>query len=133
MKMLATRAPHTILRGPLWKELAMCYMVRQQQPDRESSRGTTLPSGPDRVRPRWAGALAAALVGGVALAALVVPRSVPSEAGIVQERGAPAAPVTAKASLVPTGTVIEQTAAGVDDGVPGSEMKTAASPCHHGL
>lgn len=130
--LLATRDPRTILRRPLPKELAMCYLVREQQPGWED-RGTPLPNGPDRARPRWAAALAMTLVGGLALAALVVPKSAPPEAGIVQQAGAPAAPVAAKASTVPAGTVIEQTAAGMDDGVPATEMKTAASPCHHGL
>lgn len=109
----------------------MCYMVRQQQPEREV-RGSSLPAGPERVRPRWAGALVAALVGGVALAALMVPNSAPPEASVVAQRGAPLAPVVARASPAPQGTVLEP-AAGIDDGVPSSGMKTAASPCHHGM
>lgn len=110
----------------------MCYLVREQQPEWER-RGTTLPDGPQRVRPRWAGALAAALVGGVAFAALVVPKSVPPEAAVVPQAGAPLTTVAAKAAIVPTGTVIEQTSSGIDDGVPAPGMKAAASPCQHGM
>lgn len=110
----------------------MCYLVHEQQPEWEH-RGTTLPDGPQRMRPRWAGALAAALVGGVAFAALLVPKSVPPEAAVVQQAAAPQATVAARGSMVPTGTVIEQTTAGIDDGVPAPAMKAAASPCQHGL
>lgn len=110
----------------------MCYMVRQQQAATEP--GATPPvSGFDRQRARWAGALGATLVGGLALAAAlgVSPSAAPTLS--VKDAGA-AAPITARATGVPAGGAVE-VGAGLDDGVPtaADTSKAAIGHCHHGL
>jgi hypothetical protein len=67
-----------------------------------------------------AGALAALLVAGFAAAALIRP-------------SAPPPPVVVEKAIVPV--AVEQTAAGIDDGVPTAlnETKRASGECHHGL
>ena len=112
----------------------MCYLVRQQQPEPERG-GVTPPSGFERMRPRWAGATVAMVIGGLAIAAAVL-LPPPSAARLeVQERAA-LAPVTPRATLVPTATpVADQRTLPADDGVPGTPdvAKAGAGPCHHGL
>jgi hypothetical protein len=114
------------------KELAMCYLVRQQQAGAEH--GSALPPGSgNSIRPRWVGAATAALVGGLALAALVAPTSMAPQ---LEAKPATAAPVAARAmGAAPTIPVLEQTSTSLDDGVPGAAevAKSGAGNCHHGL
>jgi hypothetical protein len=81
-----------------------------------------------------AGALGAALVGGLALAALVTPAPVPQEAS-AQPPVASAVPVVLKTERVPTAASGAGPSLGVDDGVPGSTdlKKAALGGCHHDL
>jgi hypothetical protein len=110
----------------------------QAEPGRE---GASQPSsGLERLRPRVAGAVAAVLVAGFALAALVAPSSLP-RATLEKAQAAPI-PVTAQAllpvaakSTVPPGGVVEQTSTAIDDGVPTAlnETRRLGGDCHHGL
>jgi hypothetical protein len=111
----------------------MCYLVREQQ-DRAAQRGgAALPPSIDRMRPRWAGAVAAALIGGVAVAALVAPSST-SPLLSTRDSAAPAALVSS-AVAVPTAAVAGQSTAPVDDGVPSASdaVKAGMGHCHEGL
>ena len=107
----------------------MCYVIRAEQaePGRE---GASLPSsGFDRMRPRMAGAVAAMLVAGFAMAALVAPSpSMKSEQAV-----AAVLPVAEKVTA-PPGTLVEQTSTGMDDGVPTAmDTRRSSGECHHGL
>src|SRR5512145_1929276 len=95
----------------------MCYLVREQQAGAAERGGATLPPSHDRLRPRWAGAVAAALIGGLAVAALVAP---PSTEPVLNRTDSGPAPLASKAVAVPTAAVVEQRSAPVDDGVPGT-------------
>ena len=109
----------------------MCYLVRHQQA--EAGRGSpATPPSFDGLRPRWIGAAAATLVGGLALAAFVVPSSTPL---LTAQEAAGPAPIVAKTEPVPLVPVVEPSSVQVDDGVPASsEMAKAGSGlCHHGL
>jgi hypothetical protein len=116
------------------KELAMCYLVRQHQP--EGAPGSApQPSGSSGLRPRWIGAAAFTLIGGAALAAALVslpPAWQPYQGAV--EPGAPA-PVAARPADMPAGAV-EQTSLQMDDDVPASTKdvaKSGAGHCSHGL
>jgi hypothetical protein len=114
----------------MWKEPAMCYLVRQHQAEAGRESPATPPSF--NVRPRWIGAAAATLVGGLALAAFVAPSSAPLLSA--REAAAPA-PIVARTTPVPVAAVVEQVSTGVDDGVPTSSdvVKAGTGPCHHDL
>lgn len=107
----------------------MCYRVHERQTDAQHG-GVAVPPLPDRVRPRWVGVAAAALVGGLAMAALIAPSPLlkPDDAG------APAR-LAAKAGTVPAAPAIERTSLPADDGVPTSTdvVKAGLGDCHHGL
>ena len=109
----------------------MCYGIRamQAEPGREDASQPS--SGLERLRPRVAGAVAAVLVAGFALAALVE-KPAPPRATI--EKPAATVPAAEKAA-VPVNGVVEQTSLGVDDGVPTAlnETKRMGGDCHHGL
>ena len=109
----------------------MCYLVRHQQAEAGRESSATPPSF-NGLRPRWIGAAAATLVGGLALAAFVAPSSTPR---LTAKEAAGPAPITAKMSPVPLVPVVEQGPAGVDDGVPTSSdvAKAGSGPCHHGM
>jgi hypothetical protein len=117
------------------KELAMCYLVRQQQPELETG-GITPPPRLPSVRPRWAGAGAAAVFGGLALAgALLTTPSMAPQAHDARQRGAPL-PVAERSTQLPAGGSVQETSLQMDDGVPTSTSdipKAAAGHCHHGL
>jgi hypothetical protein len=115
------------------KELAMCYLVRQQQHEAQHDGAPAAP-GLDRLRPRWIGVGAAALATGLAVAASLV--STPASAPIVNEKdaAAPAALVTVvKDTAVPAADGGAQKSAPVDDGVPSAADGMKAAGCHHGL
>jgi hypothetical protein len=112
----------------------MCYLAREQQAHEPS--GAALPApGPDRVRPRWAGALAFSLVGGLALAGLVAPSPTAKLPDVPMKQSATVAGTHATAMPGTGGT--GKTALPMDDGVPAptqdSGMKTGFGPCNHGL
>lgn len=112
----------------------MCHLVREASAAGEAG-GATQPAAPLRVPPRWAGALGAVLVGGLALAALVVPAPVPQEAR-AQPPAAAIVPVVLKTESTPTAASGAGPSLGVDDGVPGSPNMTKAAGvggCHHDL
>ena len=109
----------------------MCYGIRAEQaePGRE---GASQPSsGLERLRPRVAGAVAAVLVAGFAVAALI---ETPAPPRVVIEKPAVPVPAAEKAA-VPVKGVVEQTSVGVDDGVPTAlnETRRSGGDCHHGL
>jgi hypothetical protein len=113
----------------------MCYLVRQQQPELEVggvAQPTTLPS----LRPRWAGAGAVAVFGGLALAgALLTTPSMAPQAHDAKERGAPL-PVAERSTQLPAGGGVQETSLQMDDGVPTSTTdmpRASAGNCHHGL
>ncbi|HET8747632.1 MAG TPA: hypothetical protein VFM98_18685 [Ramlibacter sp.] len=113
----------------------MCYLVRQQHPELEAG-GVAQPPGPSSARPRWAGATAFAVFGGLALAGtlLTTPSMAPQLDGAKQS-GAPL-PVAQRSTQLPAGGGVQETALGVDDGVPTSTTDTPkgiAGNCHHGL
>lgn len=108
----------------------MCYLIRQAQPEAEAQRGGTAPTpGMLPPRRRWAGAVAATLVGGLAVAALVAPPSPAPPSGARD----PAAPMAARMAPAPATPVVEQTSVPVDDGVPASVMKAGGRECSHAL
>lgn len=116
----------------------MCYLVRHRQARAQRDAAASSPPA-GRLRPRWAGAIAATLVGGLAMAALVDPSWTPPSG---TERDPTAPPPMVERSLETTTTaafgapVVEQTAAQIDDGVPTASTdlaKASVGGCHHGL
>lgn len=112
----------------------MCYLARHQQATLE--KGTiTPPKEAGQHRPRWAGAGAAALVAGLAFAAVLVPPAVPpvsaDEAQAVVATvastltPAPVAPVVEQVSI---STTLDDVAAAPEDGA-----KAAGGACSHDL
>ena len=100
----------------------MCYLYREQQAGAAERGGATPLPSLDRLRPRLIGAVAAVLIGGLAVAAIVTPPS--------------ASPfLNAKDATMPTTAVVEQGSAPVDDGVPSTSdgVKAGMGYCDHGL
>jgi hypothetical protein len=122
----------------------MCYLVRQHHAGAVENGDAPLPPSLDRLRPRWIGAAAAALVAGVAVAALVAPAST-SPVLNTKDAAAPAVPLASKLETVPTAAVsqttaktsspLDQSSTPLDDGVPSpAEMaKAGMGHCEHGL
>jgi hypothetical protein len=111
----------------------MCYLVREKQAEAAERGGATLPPSLNRLRPRWAGAVAAALIGGLAVAALVAPPSTPP---LLNTKDSAPAPLASRAVTVPAAAVVEQgSALPVDDGVPSTSdvVKAGMGHCDHGL
>ena len=112
----------------------MCYLVRHHQAGAAEGSSAPQPPSLDRVRPRWIGAVAAALIGGLALAAIVAPSS--TSAPVRDRESAAPAPITSSAAVVvPVAAVVEPGSAPVDDGVPtpSDVAKAGMGECHHGL
>jgi hypothetical protein len=110
----------------------MCYLIRQTQSEAERGGSTPSPSL-DRLRSRWIGAVAAVLIGGVAVAALV---GVPSTPPLSNTKdSAPAVRLAPRTAAVPTAAVVEQTFAPLDDGVPTASdvVKAGLGHCQHDL
>jgi len=108
----------------------MCTLVREPQAAPERG-GAAAPSA--SVRPRWAGAAVAMLVGGLAVAALVVPSPQPSE--VKASATVPFAPLVSKSDGVPLTPVVEQRSSLMDDGVPAAPdvANAKAGNCSHGM
>ena len=107
----------------------MCYLIRQA----EAQRGDTAPVS-DMLPPRRrrVGAIAATLVGGLALAALVAPPSTAPLSAAADP--AAAVPLAARTTPAPAGPVVEQTSVTVDDGVPADAGAVkAGGECSHAL
>jgi hypothetical protein len=112
----------------------MCYLVRHHQAGAAEGGSAPVPPSLDRVRPRWIGAVAAAIIGGVALAAIVAPSS--TSAPMRNSESAVPAPITSNAAAaVPIAAMVETGSAPVDDGVPNTSdvAKAGVGQCHHGL
>lgn len=120
----------------------MCHRILQEhaEPRRAAGARPVEPPGLRRPRSRWIGAGAAALVAGLAAAAVIAPtphaRIVEAEA--VPVAALPVAPEPVSMNLtVPSTGVIEQTATTMDDGVPSAPATTTARSelghCEHGL
>ena len=106
----------------------MCYLVHQHRADMESPAPAPERS-PGRRRRR--SAVGAALIGGLALAAMsVAPATAPESV----ERSAVAAGLVSRAPLAPTAGVIEVGPGLADDGVPAATdvANAGAGHCHHG-
>ena len=110
----------------------MCYLYREQQAGAAERGGATLPPSLG-LRPRLIGAVAAALIGGLAVAAIVAPRS--ASPLLEAKNSAAPAPIAARSVAVPTAAVVEQVSAPVDDGVPSAPdvVKASMGHCDHGL
>lgn len=106
----------------------MCYLIREQRVGAAAACDTAVPQGPDRMRPRWAGAVAAALIGGLAVAAIVTPASVSPRLS-AKDSAAPA-PLAAAALALPTEAALRQSSTTVDDGVPTTPDTVKAGTGH---
>ncbi|HEX7891772.1 MAG TPA: hypothetical protein VF522_20650 [Ramlibacter sp.] len=106
-------------------------MIRQASLRTDSDKAVSVPSERPGLRPRWAGIAAAAVFGGIALAALV-PTPSPTARNEVPPAGAPA---TIATPMVQTAAGGEQRSLPMDDGVPTATefRKAAAGHCEHGL
>jgi hypothetical protein len=111
----------------------MCYLIREQRAGAALADDTAVPQNVDRLRPRWAGAVAATLIGGLAVAAMVAPPSA-SPLLSAKESAAPA-PLAASAVALPTEAALRQSSTPVDDGVPTAPdtVKAAMGHCSHDL
>jgi hypothetical protein len=111
----------------------MCHLVREEsfesQPGREG-----VPADPPRVRPRRAGVVAALLVAGFAVAALLAPSRV-SPLSTSGTAGGEVHAALASRHAVPAAAGLERTALPADDDVPAAPDTTrlGAAPCHHGM
>jgi hypothetical protein len=124
---------------PYWrdavKEPVMCYLHREQQA--AAAEGSSATPAPDALRPRsrWAGAVTAMLMAGLAVAALVAPAPT-SPFSSTRTAAAPAPMATATVTTPPT-PVAERIPAStmVDDGVPvaSDRPKAGIGGCEHGL
>ena len=112
----------------------MCYLVRHHQAGAAEGGSAPVPPSVDRVRPRWVGAVGAALIGGLAVAAIVAPSSTSTPTLRDRESAAPA-PITSSAAAVPMAAVVETGSAPVDDGAPNTSdvAKAGMGQCEHGL
>ena len=110
----------------------MCYLIRERSASAAERGSAALPPSLERMRPRWIAAVAAALIGGVAVAALVAQPLVPASL-VVKESAPPAAALASQAMAVPTAA--GPVSAPVDDGVSSSTdvVKAGMGACEHGL
>ena len=116
----------------------MCYLVRHHQAGAAEGASAPQTPGVDRVRPRWAGAVAAALIGGLAVAAIVAPSPTSQMSAPLRDRESTApAPITSSAAAsVPMAAAVETGSPSQDDGVPSTSSdvaKAGMGQCHHGL
>lgn len=111
----------------------MCHLVREESlASQAGSDGA--PAQPPRVRPRRAAVVAAVLVGGLAVAALLAPSRVsPLSPSVAPRHEVQAGLVSLQAA--PSAGALERTALPVDDDVPTAPepARAGAAPCHHGM
>jgi hypothetical protein len=119
----------------------MCYLVRHQQPEAKLNPAETPPKI-GSVRPRWIGAAAAMLIGGLAVAAALV--SQPSAPPSVKSQDlAATAPLNSSSVRLSSfesasrqsSQVVLPTALAPDDDVPAASdvAKAGLGHCEHGL
>ncbi len=119
----------------------MCYLVRQQQPEAKLD-PTETPPKIGSVRPRWIGAAAATLIGGLAVAAVLVAQ--PSAPPPLKSQDlAATAPLSSssvqlssfESASQQSSQVVLPTALAPDDGVPPASdvAKAGFGHCEHGL
>jgi hypothetical protein len=116
----------------------MCYQIRQFE--REPEPGRTTPSSSFHFpSPRWGGAIAATLVAGLAVAALVAPSQAPR---LVDKHEAAAVPVASRftaaqesmrSAAEPPAALAGKGITLVDDGVPTEFETVKAGNCQHGM
>lgn len=115
----------------------MCYLVRQQQPELETGGASLPPPSSSGLRPRWAGAGAIAVFGGLALAgSLLTTPSMAPQVHAAKDGGAPLQQAAQRTTQLPAGGGVEKTALPMDDDVPittGDTPKAAFGNCHHGM
>jgi len=122
----------------------MCHLVRDFERRPFGATQDSLPPSPSRptlARPRLVGALAALVALAATAALLLLPSQGPTPAQATAAAAATAPVEVGAGAVVPvtvrSGPAIEQTAAGVDDGVPGSTEVARSTPasghCHHDL
>lgn len=111
----------------------MCYLVREKQAGAAELGGATLPPSLERLRPRLIGAVAAALLGGLAVAAIVA--SPTASPPLSAKHSAAPAPLAATAVAVPMTAVGGQGSLPMDDGVPSASdvVKAGLGHCEHDL
>jgi len=118
----------------------MCYLIRDEAMEPEPKGAGATPPGV-KLRPRWVAAGAVAVVGGLALAAMVTPSSLPEQPAPRHAATAPAPTQAVQSIPVATQKVIEHlTISGgidntVDDGVPMSSdiARAKAHDCAEGM
>lgn len=119
----------------------MCYLIRHQQAEAELSPTATPPS-PGHLRPRWIGAAAFALVGGLAVAAAMVtqPPAAPrleakDLAATAPVNSTPVQPSSLERASLQSSNAMAPNSLAPDDDVPvasGAEKATFGH-CEHGL
>lgn len=111
----------------------MCYLLRDQQAAAAESSSATPAPGAQRPR-RWAGAVTAMLIAGLAVAALLAPA--PTSPFSSTRTDAAPAPIAARSVAMPLTPVAERGSASTpDDGVPSPSegLKAGIGSCDHGL
>lgn len=111
----------------------MCYLIREHEAGAAEGADATRPGSPAGLRPRWVGVAAAALVGSLAMAAIVAP---PAASPLVSAKDAAApASITAAAVATPTPAVVERGSMPIDDGVPSptDAARAGIGHCEHAL
>ena len=108
----------------------MCYLARHSAAQPEERAAPSVP-GSGRARSRWAGAAAAALVAGFALAALVTPS--PTAPSLPKEKAA-VAPAVVRPIEMPTAATVERIVLG-DDGLAArpDNVRAGVTPCAESL
>lgn len=112
----------------------MCYLLREQKAAAAEDSSATPVPGAQRPRSRWAGAVTAMLMAGLAVAALVAPA--PTSPFSSMRTDAAAAPMAANTVTTPLTPVAGRgPASTLDDGVPSAAdgPKAAIGHCEHGL
>jgi hypothetical protein len=110
----------------------MCYLIREHQAGAaERDTSNPLPKH-ERLRPRWVGAAAAALIGGFAVAAIVVPQST---SPLLNEKDSAAPAPLSDKSIASTPAIVERGPALVDDGAANGPdvAKAGTGQCDYGL
>lgn len=111
----------------------MCHLVRNPQAFAGEEAGASVPPRPHSLRPRWAGAIAAVFLGGVALAAWVAPPSATSTLPSPEVKPAVAAAPATSFVATPTAIDVEHGVLPVDDDVPTAGAKAPVGECNHSL